>query len=159
MFLPLRIDELGVSDSFSIAVLGLGVSVTMIAMGFVYGRIRQQLTHRQVLRSTFAIWTASFLLLAGTDHVAFVVVASALFGVGMGMSMPTLTVLIGDASPPELRGTLTALSGTAVFLGQFASPLLLGPISDRTSLTTGFLGAATLAAAILLALHRTSVRS
>ncbi len=154
VFLPLRIDELGVSDSFSIAVLGLGVSVTMIGMGFVYGRIRQQLTHRQILRSTFAIWTASFLLLAGTDHVAFVVVASALFGVGMGMSMPTLTVLIGDASPPELRGALTALSGTAVFLGQFASPLLLGPISDRTSLTTGFLGAATLAAAILLTLAR-----
>lgn len=154
VFLPLRFDELGVSDSFHVAVLGLGLSVTMIGTGFAYGWIRSRLEHRAVLRVTYAVWTASFLLLAGTDHVAFVVAASTLFGVGMGMSLPTLTVLVGDASPPHLRGALTALSGTALFLGQFGSPLLLGPVADRTSLTTGFLGAAGVAAAILLALSR-----
>ncbi len=154
VFLPLRFDELGVTDTFHVAVLGLGLSVTMIATGFAYARIRRRLGHRGVLRVTYATWTVSFLLLAGTDHVAFVVAASTLFGVGMGMSLPALTVLLGDASPPHLRGALTALSGTALFLGQFCSPLLLGPVADRTSLPTGFLGAAGLAGAILLALCR-----
>ncbi|MBA3745320.1 MAG: MFS transporter [Sporichthya sp.] len=154
VFLPLRFDELGVTDTFHVAVLGLGLSVTMIATGFAYARIRTRLGHRGVLRVTYATWTVSFLLLAGTEHVAFVVAASTLFGVGMGMSLPALTVLLGDASPPHLRGALTALSGTALFLGQFGSPLLLGPVADRTSLTAGFLGAAGLAAAILLALSR-----
>ena len=154
VFLPLRFDELGVSDSFHVAVLGLGLSLTMIGTGLAYGRIRSRLEHQAVLRATYAVWTVSFLLLAGTDHVAFVVAASTLFGVGMGMSLPTLTVLVGDASPPHLRGALTALSGTALFLGQFGSPLLLGPVADQTSLTTGFLGAAGVAAAILVALSR-----
>ncbi len=154
VFLPLRFDELGVTDTFHVAVLGLGLSVTMIATGFAYARIRRRLGHRGVLRVTYATWTVSFLLLAGTDHLVFVVAASTLFGIGMGMSLPALTVLLGDASPPHLRGALTALSGTALFLGQFGSPLLLGPVADRTSLTTGFLAAAGLAAVILLALSR-----
>ncbi len=149
VFLPLRFDELGVTETCHVAVLGLGLSVTMIGTGFAYARVRARLGHDGVLRLTYTLWTVSFLLLSGTDHVAFVVVASSLFGVGMGMSLSAITVLLGDASPPHLRGALTSLSGTAVFLGQFASPLLLGPLTDATSLQTGFLAAAGLAVATL----------
>lgn len=105
----------------------------------------------------YASWTVSFLLLAGTDEVALVAAAATLFGVGIGMSLPTLTVLVGDAAPPHLRGALTALSGTALFLGQFGSPLLLGSLADQTSLPSAFLGAAGLSGAILMGLFHGSV--
>ena len=45
-----------------------------------------------------------------------------------------------------------ALSGTAIFCGQFGSPLLLGPIGDATSVSGAFLAAAVLAGVVLVAL-------
>lgn len=99
-----------------------GLFVSSSVLLYAYGWIRGRLDHRAVLRTTYAVWTASFLLLAGTDQIVFAVAASTLFGVGMGMSLPTLTVLVGDASPPHLRGALTALSGTALSWGSSAPP-------------------------------------
>lgn len=66
--------------------------------------------------------------------------------------MPALTVLIGDTPPPERRGQATALSGTAMFTGQFVSPLVFGPLMAATAITTGYLAAAGLAMVILLVL-------
>lgn len=154
VFLPLRFAELGVHDPFHVALLSLGMSVTMIGSGFAYPRIRAQLGHDGVLRLTYATWTLTFLVLAGAQHVTLVALASTLFGIGMGISLPTLTILLGDASPPERRGTLTALSGSALFLGQFASPLVLGPLADATSITTAYLGAAAVAGGVLVAVRR-----
>ncbi len=95
-------------------------------------------------------------MLAATESFALVVVAQAVFGVGMGLAIPSLTVLLQDAAPPRLRGRVMALSGTAIFLGQFLSPLLLGPVADAVSITTGFLTAAALAGVVLLALLATT---
>lgn len=65
---------------------------------------------------------------------------------------PVLAVIRDDLGVSGTRGQLTALSGAAVFLGQFASPLLLGPLADATSITTGFLAAGGLALTVLLVL-------
>nr|WP_218058176.1 hypothetical protein [Streptomyces sp. Wb2n-11] len=62
------------------------------------------------------------------------------------------TVLIGEGVPAAVRGQATSLSGTATFAGQFASPLLIGPLIQATSPTTGFLLAATVPALALIAL-------
>ena len=72
----------------------------------------------------------------------------------MGVCVPALTVLLSDAAPARLRGQVTALSGSAAFLGQFGSPLLFGPLVDATTIRTGFLAAAGLAGLVLLSLGR-----
>lgn len=124
----------------------------MSLLGLVYARVRARVGYAALLRAATASWVAAFLLLGTVDQPILLLVAPALYGLGQGMAMPTLTILIGETAPAELRGRATSLTGTAVFAGQFASPLLLGPLVGVTSITTGFLAAAGLAAVILLVL-------
>jgi MFS transporter, ACDE family, multidrug resistance protein len=84
-------------------------------------------------------------VLSIAQHAALVAAAAVLFGSGMGIALPALTVLVAEAAPARLRGRATSLSASATFLGQAGSPLLLGPIVSATSITTGFAVAAALA--------------
>lgn len=157
VFLPLRLAEIGVRAPFLVAVVTVSMSAAMSLTGLVYARVLARLGYGRLLRATYLAWGLSFALLASTDRLALVVLAQALFGAGMGLAIPALTVLLGEAAPPRLRGQVTALSGTAIFLGQFSSPLLLGPVVDATSIPTGFLAAAALAGGVLLALLATDL--
>lgn len=65
-----------------------------------------------------------------------------------------LTGIGSGAAPAEQRGTATSLQATALFGGQFASPLVFGPLIDATSIATGALVAASGTAGILGALFR-----
>ncbi|MEU3692453.1 MFS transporter [Streptomyces narbonensis] len=156
VFLPIRLGEIGVEQPFLVAAIGATVSVAMSVIGFAYAKLRASMGYAPLLRLTAASWVLAFASLGLTGNVPMIVVGSALFGLGMGILMPAVTVLIGDTAPPSLRGQATALSGTASFAGQFASPLVLGPLIDRTSVQTGYLaagGAATLLLLILLAVR------
>lgn len=68
-------------------------------------------------------------------------------------------MLIVELTPAEMRGRMTALSATLTFVGQFLSPLLMGPVIDNTSLTAGFLVASGIAGVSLMALLVTRMPS
>lgn len=72
-------------------------------------------------------------------------------------STATLEPLEADAGAPVAGRRPTALSGTATSCGQLLSPLLLGPLTDTTSITTGFLATAGLAALVMLVLLTTDL--
>ncbi|MGW0394692.1 MFS transporter [Streptomyces sp. NPDC003042] len=157
VFVPIRLAELGVEQPFLVALVGATVSVAMSLLGFAYAKLRASLGYSTLLRLTAASWMLAFALLGLTSHVALVVVASGLFGLGMGILMPAVTVLIGDSAPPSLRGRATALSAAASFAGQFLSPLVLGPLIDSTSVQTGYLASCALATLMLLILLATRI--
>ncbi len=50
------------------------------------------------------------------------------FGIGFGLVMPNLYDLLAELCPPERRSTLLALGTGISSLGQFFSPIVLGPI-------------------------------
>jgi MFS family permease len=128
------------------------MAVVMSLFGLVYAKLRARLGYAALLRTSAAAWTAAFLVLGTVSQPYVLLTAPALLGFGQAVAFSAVSVLIGETAPPELRGTATSLSGTAAFAGQFLSPLLLGPIVDGTSVTTGFLAAGGLAAAVLLVL-------
>jgi ACDE family multidrug resistance protein len=157
VFLPLRLAELGVTASWLVGALTAVMSVAMSLAGLGYARALARLGYPRLLRATYLAWTVAFAALAATDTLTVVVLAQALFGLGMGLAIPALTVLLEQATPPRLRGRVMALSGTAIFLGQFVSPVLLGPLTDAASVPAGFAAAAALAATVLLALRATDL--
>lgn len=157
-FLPLRLAELDVRSPLLVAVLTISMSVAMSIAGLAYATVVARLGSLRLLRGVYLAFTAAFALLAATDELVLMVAAQALFGAGMGLAIPALTVMLSKASPPRLRGAVMALSATAIFLGQFLAPVLLGPLADATSLTTSFAAAAVLAAGVLAALFTTTLR-
>ncbi|PRX45142.1 putative MFS family arabinose efflux permease [Prauserella shujinwangii] len=148
VFLPLRLADLGVRSPLLLSVFTAVTSAAATAVGFGYARLRATASYTALLRSSVALWAAGFLLLGVAAHPVPLGAGAALFGLGQGVAFPALTVLIGDAAPERLRGRATALTGTTMFLGQFATPLLFGPLADRIGVARGYLIVAGILAAL-----------
>ncbi|MFC0534020.1 MFS transporter [Phytohabitans kaempferiae] len=152
VFLPVRLGELGVTSTVAVAVFTASLSVAMSGVGLGYTRLRSRVDHSGLLLAAFALWTVALLAIGLAGAVALPLVAVGLFGAGMGVAVPALTVLTGDLAPTSHRGQATALLATAGFGGQFLSPLLFGPLSSATSTRATFVVAAALAGATGLTL-------
>ncbi len=152
VFLPQRLAESGVEDPLLVSLYTVGMSGAMSLIGLAYASLRTRLAYSVLLRGSLALWTAAFLLLAVAPNAPLLFLAPLLFGLGQGVFFPVTTVLIGEGVPAAVRGQATSLSGTATFAGQFASPLLIGPLIQATSPTTGFFLAAIVPALALIAL-------
>lgn len=152
VFLPQRLAQIGVHEPFQVSLFMVVMATAASLIGLGYARIRARFDYPTLLRTTAACWVGAFGILGTVDVPVVLLGAAALFGIGNGLLLPVITVLIGDTPPPERRGQATALSGTAMFVGQFSSPLLFGPLMAATSITTGYLTAAAVAATILITL-------
>jgi MFS family permease len=73
-------------------------------------------------------------------------------GIGIGLFFPNGTLWVLSLTPARLRGRLVGGLTAAIFLAQFASPLLLEPVVARTGLSGSFLVAAAAMAALAAAL-------
>ncbi|WP_306318197.1 MULTISPECIES: MFS transporter [unclassified Streptomyces] len=149
VFVPDRLSAFGVEDPLLVSLYTVGMSGAMSLIGLAYASLRARLAYRQLLRGVLALWAVAFLLLAVAPNAPVLFLAPMLFGLASGVFLPVTTVLIGDGAPGEAQGKATALSGTAIFAGQFASPLLIGPLIEATSPMTGFLLAAAVPVAAL----------
>jgi predicted MFS family arabinose efflux permease len=74
-----------------------------------------------------------------------ILVAAVFFGAGFGLVLPTLYGTLANLAPPSLRSSVLAAGTGAGFLGQFLSPVLLGPILGYGGLESVFYGAAIVA--------------
>jgi MFS transporter, ACDE family, multidrug resistance protein len=149
VFVPLRLAEVGITAPARVAVFAAASSAAMTAVGLIYARVRTAMGHRPVL--TFALGTLGLALgvLGLTASSTLMLTAAVMFGAGMGLVVPTLTVQVGEQSPAEVRGQATALLASVTFAGQVVAPLVLGPVHAATSVRGAFLTAATLAAVTL----------
>ncbi len=153
VFLPQRLADLGVHQPVVVALYSVVITAAVGSLvGLFYAGLRSKMSHGALLRLAALAWTGAFLVLGTVDHPWILLAGPALLGVGQGLSLPTLTVLINDRAPTELRGQAVSLAGTVIFGGQFLSPLLLGPLIGATSSTTGFLAAATFGALLTVVL-------
>ncbi|WP_129665108.1 MFS transporter [Phytoactinopolyspora endophytica] len=157
VFLPQRLAQIGVEDPFKVSLFAVTSSIASSIVGLIYARVRGRYSYTALLRTSAACWVAGFLVLGTASTPALLFPAIAVFGVGAGLLMTVITILIGETPPPEQRGQATSLSGTAMFVGQFASPLIFGPLMGATSITTGYLVAASVCAVVLIALLLTKV--
>ncbi|MEU0384655.1 MFS transporter [Streptomyces chartreusis] len=153
--LPRRLDQLGIQDTLVVALYGIVLSSGAASLiGLTYAKLTARFGYAVLMRFAVGAWTAGLLLFAVSGHGGPLLLVPVLTGIGSGIMMPTLTVMVDRAAPPEQRGTTTSLQATALFGGQFGSPLVFGPLIDATSIATGALVAAIGTAGILAALFR-----
>ncbi|WP_021593268.1 MFS transporter [Actinomadura welshii] len=153
VFLPQRLDQVGVQDTFLVALYGVVIASAVASLvGLGYARLRRRLGYRTLMQIAAASWASALLVFAVAGDPVMLQLVPALTGLGTGIAMPTLTVLVDRSVPADRRGTATSLQATALFGGQFGSPLLFGPLIDSTSITVGALVSAAGASAIVFAL-------
>lgn len=158
VFVPMRLTELGSGTTTTVAVFASVMSLAMSVSGLAFARLSNRLAPAVLLCLAYAATAVAFAVVAAGQHVAALLVGLVLFGAASGVTLPALTVLLGRRAPAGLLGRVTALSGTAIFLGQFLSPLLVGPIADATSTSAAFAVTAAVSALVAGVLAPAAVR-
>ena len=121
-------DVTGASASQS----GLAISVMTLFYALAslqYGRLASRFDHLQVLTIAFALLGAGYLLISWAGGWAIIVLGLLLAGIGMGLLIPNVSVWLADETPLQLRGRVLGGLMTALFLGQFLSPIVGQPVS------------------------------
>lgn len=72
----------------------------------------------------------------------WILLNAVLFGVGFGIVLPNLYSALANLAPSKLRSSVLAIGTGAGFLGQFLSPILLGPVLGYSGLEGVFYAAA-----------------
>lgn len=75
----------------------------------------------------------------------WILVTAVLFGAGFGIVLPNLYNALANLAPAKLRASVLAAGTGAGFLGQFLSPILLGPVLNYGGLEGIFYAAASVA--------------
>lgn len=148
VFVPIALAASGTRSSLAIATVAASMSAAMSLSALGYPLLSGRLSRLRLLSVSYGVIGLGLFLLAGAESVPGMASAAAVFGAGFGPTIPALTAMLGAAVPGEVLGRAMALSGTAIFLGQFLSPLVFGPLVDHSSAETGFRVAGAIAALV-----------
>lgn len=75
-------------------------------------------------------------------QLSWIMLSAVLFGVGFGIVLPNLYSALANLAPSKLRSSVLAAGTGAGFLGQFLSPILLGPVLAYSGIEGVFYAAA-----------------
>ena len=98
------------------------------AAGFFFGKVRAALGRAITPAIGYSAMAAGFALLAIAPSLLGMSVAGLLMGIGVGLVMPNFVMLAFAVVPPHSRGAASGIMTSAIFLGQFVSPLISQPV-------------------------------
>ena len=112
-----------------------------------------------VVAGACAVTGIGYLAIGTATALWAVAVGLVIGGAGLGLIVPNLVAWVAQAAPVHLRGRLVGLMTSALFLGQFVSPLVWNPVVTALGRQDALVvAAATLLAATPLALATDAVR-
>ena len=149
--LPFYAIELG-ADSLKYAGFAVVLSQVFASVSSAfYQRLRSVLGNQQILLMSFSLLGSGFFILAQAQSLLVMYLSMPLIGIGLGFNFPNLTIWLMSRVPSSMRGRASGGMTTAVFLGQFLSPLISQPIVNSHNLSTAYLyGALAMVAIIVL---------
>lgn len=139
--LPFLSLELG-ADSLKVAGFAVVLSQVFSSVASAnYQRLRARYGNRQILLGSFVCLAAGFFMLSQARSLVLMYVSMPLIGLALGFNFPNLTIWLMSKVPATMRGRASGGISTAVFLGQFLSPLLSQFLASYYGLSGAFFGA------------------
>ncbi|MFC2122688.1 MFS transporter [Bacteroidota bacterium] len=151
IFVPQIVQPFGIENPFYIGIIisTMGLAGTVTAL--VYGRIRAKMSYKAIVVMAMPVWIVGFATMSQASSVWLVILAMVLFGLGMGVIGPAVTVWTGESVPAQFRGRITSYLATFGFIGQFMSPIILSPIATSLGLNAVFIVLAGVSALVFIA--------
>ena len=145
--------DLGLSSP-SLTGIAVGLATTVSSLASLgYARFGSRRALGTVLAFGWAMMAAGFALIAVADGFALVLAGMFLVGGGMGATMPSFSTTMLALVPESRRGRMAGLLTSAIFMGQFVSPLASQPLAhalgDRLQPVFGAFGILLVALAAL----------
>jgi MFS family permease len=131
-------------DSVGASAAQTGLAISSMSLSFAissifYGRTAQRLDHISVLMLGFFLIGSGYVLVTLSAGSALLIVGLVVAGIGLGQLVPNLYVWLADEAPVQIRGRVIGGFTTALFLGQFLSPIVSQPIVSAYSTANTFL--------------------
>jgi len=157
-FLILRAQSVGLDVAFAPAVLVV-MNVTYTFSSWPAGALSDTLGRYGVIVAGFAPLILADLLLALGNGVAPVMLGVALWGLHMGLTQGTLSALVADTVPENLRGTGFGVFNLVSGLAMLVASVIAGALWEMIGPDGTFLAGAAFTAIALAALpHRRRLR-
>ncbi|MDF5712839.1 MAG: MFS transporter [Rhizonema sp. NSF051] len=133
------------------ALNGIVLASRAIGAAFISAFGASKLAHRlgaiQATAWGFGLMAITLATIPFLHALSWILLSAILFGAGFGIVLPSLYSALANLAPSQLKSSVLAAGIGVGFLGQFLSPILLGPILSASSLSGVFYAAAGVAAA------------
>ena len=156
-FLDSLVKALPSQSGMAIAFCTLFSAIASIA----YGKLKQRMEFVTFLPIIFGFMGIGYLLIGQSSTWAQVLTGLAISGVGLGILMPNMSVWLSSAVPDAIRGRALGGLSTAMFLGQFLSPIVTQPLTRNFGLgsTYALTGGGLVLVALGFAVFKSQVRN
>jgi MFS family permease len=116
-----------------------GLAIASMTLAFAvasvfYGRVLARKDHIAVLMVAFVLFGAGYALISLGGGPATMYLGLIVSGIGMGFVVPNLYLWLANETPLAIRGRVLGGFTTALFLGQFLSPIISQPIRLASSI-------------------------
>lgn len=136
--LPFLLQELGLSP----AIVGFAVAASTASSAVaavLYARVARRATRASVTVLSLVSLGVGWIVVGLSASLAGVLVGVLVGGVGVGLIIPNLNLWLSELVPAQERGRILGGLVSAIFIGQFLSPLLLQPVVSAVGLGDAFL--------------------
>ncbi len=156
--LPYHLQGLGLTDPQNAGAVMGSMMFAAAVMSVVSGWVRSWLGRIGTPVSGYLAMAAGFAALAWGEVLGTEMVGTALIGAGLGLCMPTFITTALNVTPARSRGLVAGLITSAIFFGQFLSPLASTPLVAHLGYSGAFragaVGFVVLAVALFVILRR-----
>jgi MFS family permease len=142
VFFPQRLGQLGIHSTFIVSLFLAVSSLSSALTAAQYGWISNRLAIPARAIVSFLVWILAFALAGLASTWPLLMLAAALFGVGQGIVFPTALLWVDSLVEKRYQASASSLVAVSGFVGQFISPLILGPVAQAWSFSHMFWGAA-----------------
>ena len=138
------------------ALIGVAVAASTASSAVAalrYARLRRHLGFGAVTVLSVVLLGAGWLIVGLTAALPVILAGVLIGGIGVGLAVPNLNTWLSELASPARRGRVLGGLVTAIFLGQFLSPLVLAPLVGVLGIASTFVvvGAASAGVALLAA--------
>ncbi|MDD3650182.1 MFS transporter [Immundisolibacter sp.] len=151
-FYPVHLDQAGFSPA-SIGLMFACINGAISVGSLLAAAVIRRTSMTQVLFGSIALSVLSISAVPFFHAPLVVGLLSALHGLGLGLSLPTLLAAIGRQTAPSQRGLVIGLRTLFNRLGYFAVPVLLGALVQSFGLRGAFVATGALLLAALAATY------
>lgn len=120
---------------------GIAIATSTLASATIslfYKQIKARLSFQWILICLYPLIGLGYISIAVANSYPFVLLSLIVAGSGLGLLLPNMNVWLNAISPVASRGKVLGGLTTAMFLGQFFSPVIVQPIAQQIKLGATF---------------------
>ncbi|MFD2466308.1 MFS transporter [Amycolatopsis silviterrae] len=147
---PFWLAEVGGAGPVVAGALIAAVNLVMTLVGLNFRRLRARWAFPALAVAMFAAFAVGLVVLGTAGALWTAALGMVVVGLGVGLQNPTINGWLVSTAAPGARTRSLGLLTSALFLGQFSSPLIAQPVIDAVGMGTTFVLSGALAAVVAL---------